>query len=111
MKNTVKNIDIAAIVWADTHEVWEYVTRALADAAVETEGKARWLAQTGSDKAQSVMDAAGIIRLMVADMADAAGLQTSESNETPRNSNRINGTTQHDNPHYQSGIGSAASDW
>jgi hypothetical protein len=84
MKEVIKNVEIAAVVWGDAHEVWQYVLRAIADAAVETEGKAQWLARTGDDKAQPVADAAGVLRLMVADMADAAGLQTLENRETDR---------------------------
>ena len=74
-----KNVEIAVNVNGNATKVWEYVVRALADAAAETEGKAMWLLKCGDDKAASVLDAAWIINLMVAQMSDAAGLQTSEN--------------------------------
>lgn len=74
-----KNVEIAVSVTGDAKEVWKYVVRALSDAAAETEGKAMWLLKCGDDKAASVLDAAWIINLMVAQMSDAAGLQTSEN--------------------------------
>lgn len=76
-----KNVEIAVSVMGDADEVWKYVVHALSDAAAETEGKAMWLLKCGDDRAASAMDAAWIINLMVAQMSDAAALQTSESNE------------------------------
>lgn len=111
MKEVIKNVEVAAIVWGDAHDVWQYVLRAIADAAVETEGKAQWLAKVGDDKAQSVADAAGILRLMVTDMADAAGLQTLENRETDRSSTNSSTTSnQHDNP-VSTSLGSTLADW
>lgn len=75
----MKNIEIAASVHSNVSDVWEQIVRALADAAVETEGRAIWLASIGSDKAPAVKDAAMILRLLVTNAAD---LQTSERNET-----------------------------
>lgn len=74
-----KNVEIAVNVMGDATKVWEYVVRALADAAAETEGKAMWLLKCGDDRAASVMDAAWIINLMVAQMSDAAAQLTSEN--------------------------------
>lgn len=79
MKEVVKNVEVAAIVCADTHEVWQYVVRAIADAAAETDGKAKWFARVGDGRAHAAEGAASILRLMAADMSNAAGLQTSES--------------------------------
>lgn len=111
MKEVIKNVEVAAIVWGDAQEVWQYVLRAIADAAVETEGKAQWLARIGDDKAQSVADAAGILRLIVADMADAAGLQTLENRETHHHGTNSSITrNQHDNP-VRTSVGSTLADW
>jgi hypothetical protein len=79
MSDVVKHIEIAALVWGDAQEVWEHVVRALAAAAVETKGKALWLDQIGDSRASSVMDAARIIDLIVADVSDAVAHRTSEN--------------------------------